>query len=270
MREQDLLEVDCSKEKGPFDVIGDIHGCFDECCRLLTKLGYQIQQVEPEGEMVFRVHHPHGRQVIFLGDLVDRGPGSLRVLQLVMDMVAAGMAWCVMGNHDERLYQALSGKKVDRQHGLAQTLAELENCSAVWIERVRRFLEKLPHHAIFDQGRLVVAHAGLIESYHGCHSDAARSFAIHGDPTGEKDQYGFPIRRNWAKDYQGQAWVIYGHTPVDQPVFQNRTVNIDTGCVFGGKLTAFRYPEQECISVSAFDHYADLGRPFFTQEDFSG
>ena len=262
------LQVDRTSEQGPFDVIGDIHGCFDELCRLLKKLGYQIESHTDEGRTAFQVHHPDGRKVIFLGDLVDRGPKSPSVLQLVMDMVEANMAHCVMGNHDDRFYRVLSGRKVLIQYGLKQTLTQIRKCSSEWKDRVRRFLEQLPHHYVFDSGRLVVAHAGLIEPYHGRHSKAIRSFAIYGDPTGQRDEYGFPIRRNWAKEYHGEAWVIYGHTPVEKPVFQNRTVNIDTGCVFGGRLTAFRYPEQECVSVPSFRKYADLGRPFFTQKDF--
>lgn len=262
------LPMDRTEEKGPFDIIGDIHGCFDELCILLGKLGYQIQR-QIEGENItYQVHHPDGRKVIFLGDLVDRGPKSPCVLQLVMDMVEAGTAQCVMGNHDYRLYRVLDGQNVPIQHGLEQTLEQIKHCSPEWLDRVQRFLQTLAHHYVFDSGHLVVAHAGLIEPYHGRHSEAVRQFALFGDPTGERDQYGFPIRRNWAKDYRGQAMVIYGHTPVQTPIFQNRTVNIDTGCVFGGHLTAFRYPEEECISVPSRRNYADLGRPFFTKDDF--
>lgn len=262
------LKVDLREEKGPFDIIGDIHGCFFELRCLLEKLGYQIEQQSINEEISFQVKHPEGRKVVFLGDLVDRGPNSPLVLQLVMDMVASGNARCVMGNHDKRLLSKLEGRNVDLRHGLEQTLEQMKDWSAEWIEKVKRFLQQLAHHYVLDAGRLVVAHAGLIEPYHGRHSKAVRSFAIFGDQTGKRDQYGFPIRRNWAKHYRGEAMVVYGHTPVDQPVFQNRTVNIDTGCVFGGRLTAFRYPEYQCCSVLSKKRYADLGRPFFTIDEF--
>lgn len=262
------LKVDRREEKGPFDIIGDIHGCFFELRCLLEKLGYHVEQQSIDKETSFQVKHPKGRKVIFLGDLVDRGPNSPLVLQLVMDMVASGDARCVMGNHDKRLLSKLEGRNVDLRHGLEQTLEQMEDWSAEWIEKVKRFLRQLTHHYVLDAGGLVVAHAGLIEPYHGRHSEAVRSFAIFGDQTGKRDQYGFPIRRNWAKHYLGEAMVVYGHTPVDRPVFQNQTVNIDTGCVFGGRLTAFRYPEYQCCSVPSKKKYADLGRPFFTIDEF--
>lgn len=262
------LKVDRTEEEGPFDIIGDIHGCFQELCMLLEKLGYHVKQQGTGEETSFHVYHPEGRKLIFLGDLVDRGPDSLHVLQLVMDMVDSGNARCVMGNHDERLLRKLKGRNVQIKYGLERTLEQMKDRSPDWMEKVKNFLEQLPHHYVLNGGRLVVAHAGLIEQYHGRHSGAVRSFALYGDPTGERDEYGFPIRRNWAEDYHGQAMVVYGHTPVEKPVFQNRTVNIDTGCVFGGHLTAFRYPENKCISVPSQEDYADLGRPFFTKNDF--
>ncbi len=71
-----------------------------------------------------------------------------------------------------------------------------------------------------------------------------------------------PSGYNWAAEYRGPAMVVYGHTPVPEPEWLNRTVNIDTGCVFGGKLTALRYPEQEFVSVPAARTYCEPARPF--------
>lgn len=260
------LKVDRRQLEGPFDLIGDVHGCFMELCLLLEKLGYQIQQQDQS----FAVHHPAGRKVIFVGDLVDRGPDNPQVLQLVMDMVESGIALSVCGNHDERLVRKLSGKNVQLKHGLRTTLEQFATRSEAWQQKVHQFLQQLPHHYVLDHGRLVVAHAGLIEKYHGRTSARVRSFALYGDTTGEVDEYGFPIRRNWAEDYDGDAIVVYGHTPVKSPIMLNGTVNIDTGCVFGGKLTAFRYPEQSFVSVPAQKQYAEFIRPFFTKEDFLG
>lgn len=259
------LKVDKRDEQGPFDLIGDVHGCFDELRLLLQKLGYQIQE---KADGSYQVTHPEGRRVIFLGDLVDRGPDSPRVLQLVMDMVGQGIAFCVCGNHDHRLSRKLSGKQVNLQHGLKETLEQMESWPEDWQEKVKHFLKQLPHHSVFDQGKLVVAHAGLIEEYHGRTSGKVRSFALYGDTTGEKDKYGFPVRRNWAASYRGKALVVYGHTPVQEPIIQNETMNIDTGCVFGGRLTALRYPEKKFVSVAAKRKYDQLVRPLFTKTDF--
>lgn len=259
------LKVDKREEQGSFDLIGDVHGCFDELCLLLQKLGYRVEEKKDRS---YQVTHLEGRRVVFLGDLVDRGPDSPRVLQLVMDMVEQGIAFCVCGNHDDRLARKLSGKKVHLRHGLKQTLEQMESWPEDWREKVCDFLKKLPHHYVLDQGRLVVAHAGLIEEYHGRSSGKVRSFALYGDTTGEKDKYGFPIRRNWAASYRGKALVVYGHTPVQEPIIQNETINIDTGCVFGGRLTALRYPEKSFVSVEAKRSYDEFVRPLFTKADF--
>jgi diadenosine tetraphosphatase ApaH/serine/threonine PP2A family protein phosphatase len=128
------------------------------------------------------------------------------------------------------------------------------------------FLESLVSHYVLDDGKLVVAHAGLKESYQGRTSGKVKSFAIYGDTTGETDSFGMPVRRNWAAEYSGSAMVIYGHTPVAEPLWLNHTVNIDTGCVFGGKLTAMRYPEKEFISVPARRTYCQPSRPFLPDQ----
>ena len=93
-------------------------------------------------------------------------------------------------------------------------------------------------------------------------SDRIRDFTLYGETTGQKDAYGLPVRGNWAATYHGTAMVVYGHTPVSQPEWLNHTVNIDTGCVFGGALTALRYPEREFVSVPAFKTYVESARPF--------
>ena len=117
-------------------------------------------------------------------------------------------------------------------------------------------------HLVFDKGRLVVAHAGIKEEMIGRASGAIREMCLYGDTTGEKDEHGFPVRLDWAADYRGEAMVVYGHTPVGETRWLNRTANIDTGCVFGGDLTALRYPENETVSTSALETYAESAKPF--------
>jgi polynucleotide kinase-phosphatase len=240
-------------ETGPFDLIGDVHGCGDELRTLLSQLGYQF---EGGG-----AHHPDGRKAVFLGDLVDRGPDIPGVLRLVMAMVQSGDAICVPGNHDVKLVRKLRGKDVQVRHGLAETLAQLEQESPEFRTQVAAFLDGLTSHFVLDGGRLVVAHAGLPEPMHGRGSGKVRDFCLYGETTGETDEFGLPVRYNWARDYRGKAAVVYGHTPVVEPEWLNRTINIDTGCVFGGRLTALRWPEQELVSVPAARVYADPVRP---------
>ncbi|HTJ69354.1 MAG TPA: polynucleotide kinase-phosphatase [Actinospica sp.] len=234
---------------GPFDVIGDIHGCRSELETLLTELGYGLIR-DAEGRAVDAVP-PESRTAVFVGDLVDRGPDTPGVLRLVMGMVEAGHALCVPGNHENKLTRALTGRKVQVKHGLAESLEQLAEESEEFRTRVVEFCRGLVSHYVLDGGRLVVAHAGLKEVYQGRASGRVRSFAMYGETTGETDEYGLPVRYPWAQEYRGSATVLYGHTPIVEPEWVNNTLCLDTGCVFGGRLTALRYPERELVAVPA-------------------
>jgi len=249
-------------EHGPFDIIGDVHGCFDELTALLEQLGYAV-----DGDAVTP---PVGRKVVFLGDLVDRGPKIPQVLHLVMQMVEQHTALCVPGNHDMKLMRKLKGRDVQITHGLAESLAQLEGESAEFKSQVAKFLDDLVSHYVLDAGKLVVAHAGMKEEMQGRGSGKVREFALFGETTGETDEYGLPVRYNWAAEYRGKAMVVYGHTPVVEPEWLNRTINIDTGCVFGGKLSAFRYPEKELVSAPAQQVYYQPAKPFLPPEVLPG
>ena len=255
---REKLWPDRREERGPFDIIGDVHGCCAELEALLDRLGYRIS----EG----KVEPPPGRKAVFVGDLVDRGPNAPGVLALVMRMVESGAALCVPGNHDARLVRALQGRKVQRTHGLEETLAQLADETAEFKKKVETFLGGLVSHYVLDGGALVVAHAGMKEEMVGRASGAVRAFALYGDPTGEEDEFGLPVRRDWAAEYRGRARVVYGHTPVAQSEWVNNAINIDTGCVFGGALTALRYPELELVSVPAKAQYAEPVRPLAVQQ----
>jgi protein phosphatase len=272
--ERTPLWNDKRDEHGPFDIIGDVHGCCDELEQLLVQLGYERHDTgDPSvwGGVTYR--HPEGRKAFFVGDLVDRGPRVLDVVRIARNMVASGTALCVPGNHDMKLLRQLRGKNVQVTHGLANTLAEIEALPDDVREPFRRelaeFLDALVSHYVLDDGKLVVAHAGMKEEFQGRGSGKVREFALYGETTGETDEYGLPVRYNWAAEYRGSAMVVYGHTPVPEPEWLNRTVNVDTGCVFGGKLTALRYPEREFVSVPAEQTYCEPARPFLTADQQS-
>lgn len=254
-------------EHGPFDIIGDVHGCLNELLTLLDELGYKVNPSDNPDYFGYEVLHPEGRQAILLGDLVDRGPDTPGVLKLVMSMVKSGVARCIPGNHDVKLLRKLSGRNVQISHGLQTTLSQLESESPQFIEEVKGFIDGLVSHYVFDDGKLVVAHAGLKEEMQGRGSGKVREFALFGDTTGESDEFGLPMRLNWAADYRGRAMVVYGHTPVAESEWINGTINIDTGCVFGGKLTALRYPERELLEVPAFFTYYEPAKPFLVEEE---
>ncbi|MEU1986293.1 polynucleotide kinase-phosphatase [Nocardia sp. NPDC019395] len=244
---------------GPFDVIGDVHGCRAELETLLAALGYRIGR-DAAGRAV-GARHPEGRTAVFVGDLVDRGPDTPGVLRLVMGMVGAGDALCVTGNHENKLVRALSGRKVKPTHGLAESLAQLEAEDSDFRAAALEFCRGLISHYVLDGGQLVVAHAGLKAEYHGRSSGRVRSFAMYGESTGETDEFGLPVRYPWAEDYRGRATVLYGHTPVTDLRWVNNTLCLDTGVVFGGQLSALRYPERQTVSVPAEQVWYEPSRP---------
>jgi len=254
------LRNDLRDQHGPFDVIGDVHGCRSELDTLLDRLGYAIIH-DVEGRSVDATH-PQGRKVVFAGDLVDRGPDSPAVLRMAMGMVAAGHALCVPGNHENKLVRALRGAQVQTSNGLKETLAQLVNESVEFRKDVEDFCSALVSHLVLDDGRLVVAHAGLKEAYHGRASRRVQRFALYGESSGETDEFGLPVQTPWANDYEGEAMVLYGHTPIEAPEWINNTMCLDTGCVFGGKLTALRYPEKEVISIPAERVWYEPAGPF--------
>lgn len=241
------------EEHGPFDIIGDVHGCFDELTELLCRLGYV-----PDENGVYK--HPFGRKTVFVGDLCDRGPKNMEVLQLVMSMVQAETAFCVPGNHDNKLERYLNHKNVQISHGMEKTVKELEKADEMFLAEVRRFLGSRVSHYIFDDGKLVVSHAGIKEEYIGRVSARIREFCLYGAVNGETDASGLPVRLDWAADYRGKPIVVYGHTPQEEVYHVNRTYCVDTGCVFGGKLSCLRYPEKEVESVSANRVYYEMAR----------
>ncbi|HWF03587.1 MAG TPA: polynucleotide kinase-phosphatase [Candidatus Angelobacter sp.] len=252
-------------EHGPFDIIGDIHGCCDELTQLLEKLGYAKNE-----SGVYQ--HPENRKAVFVGDLVDRGPKIPQVVELAREMVGAGHALCVPGNHDIKFMRAIRGKKVQITHGLGDSLDQFkiyDEAHQGSSSLAADFVDKLVSHYVLDDGKLVVAHAGMKEEMQGRGSGKVREFALYGETTGETDDFGLPVRYNWAADYRGRAMVVYGHTPVGEPEWLNRTINIDTGCVFGGKLTALRYPEKELVSVPALQTYYEPAKPFLAAPELA-
>ncbi len=259
--ERIALWTDARTTSGPFDLIGDVHGCADELQALLAKLGYVIAWGEADGARSCAVTPPPGRRALFLGDLVDRGPNSPDVLRIVMAMVASGSALAVPGNHDAKFGRWLAGRKVQLTHGLAATVEQMGREPPSFHGTVRAFLDKLVSHLWLDGGGLVACHAGIKSEMIGRSSGAVREFCLYGETTGEIDDYGLPVRANWASAYDGGTTIVYGHTPVVEAEWLNNTICLDTGCCFGGKLTAMRWPERELVDVPALAVYAEPTRP---------
>ncbi len=234
------------------DVIGDIHGCYDELNELFLKLGYAYK------ENIYV--HSDGRIPIFIGDLTDRGPNSIHVIQLVYHMVIQRrVAKYVPGNHCNKLYRYFLGNNVKLQHGIETTVREYVNLHPKEQSDIRsKFMELYETADLYLQlpeVKAVIAHAGIKQSYIGKMNQKVKTFVLYGDITGELHQDGRPVRKDWAQHYDGDDWIVYGHTPVKQPRIVHKTINIDTGCVFGNALTAFRLPEETIVSVPSKQPY---------------
>jgi protein phosphatase len=253
------LWTDKREDAGPFDVIGDVHGCADELERLIAELGYEVSW-EGDGDRVARITAPHGRKLVFVGDLVDRGPRTPDVIRIAMAATEAG-GYVVQGNHDNKLQRWLDGKNVKIGHGLQQSIDQISAESDAFRTRAKAFLYELRSHYWLDSGKLAIAHAGLKEEMIGRGSPAVRAFALYGETSGELDEYGLPVRADWGADYRGKATVVYGHVAASEAEWVNNTICIDTGCVFGGKLTALRWPEKELVSIPAARTYFEPSRP---------
>ena len=243
----------CDSTSPPYDIVGDVHGCIDELRDLLDRLGYQL-----DGDIA---RHPAGRTLAFLGDLNDRGPGSIAVWSIAVASLAAGTALYVPGNHDSKFARYLMGRDVHLTYGLAETVNELlalppRRRDALGAA-IADLLATTPPYRILDRGHLVIAHAGIEEWMIGRVDREISAFCRFGEPTGERSPWGFPIRRDWAASYRGDALVVYGHTPMHAAEWRNNTINIDTGCAFGGTLTALRYPEREIVDVPSHRSYAE-------------
>ena len=247
--------IDRRAEEGPFDIIGDVHGCVGELKALLSRLGYRAAASGWTFEGAGRK-----RRAVFVGDLVDRGPSSAAALGIAMSMVASGAALAVPGNHDDKLKRWLEGRNVQLKHGLAATTEELKAEPEAFRADVQSFITGLPSHLWLDGGSLVVAHAGIRSSMIGQASERVRDFCLYGDTGGGLDEHGLPVRYDWALEHPGTPAVVYGHTPVREATWRNNTLCIDTGCVFGGSLAALRWPERELVSVPAVRAYAEARR----------
>ncbi len=255
--------VDRRSETGGFDIIGDVHGCADELEALLERLGYGVRFAGQGLGRRAQTLAPRGRRAVFVGDLTDRGPRSPDVLRIVMALVDAGHAFAVPGNHDVKIWRWLSGRNVSLTHGLNISAEQFEAEAPEFRHTAKAFLTSLPTYIWLDRGALAIAHAGIRSNMLGRLDGPIGHFCIYGDTDGKKDENGLSIRYNWAaNDPDAQTFVVYGHVPVSDPVFVNASVCIDTGCCFGGALTALRWPEREIVSVPAQRRYYQSMREF--------
>lgn len=246
--------------RGPFDIIGDIHDCAAELMELLDKLGYRVtgDPSASEGTLTVLPHHA-GRSLVFLGDFTDRGPTPIATLRLVIAAARSG-ALAVIGNHDKRLREFLEGRRVHETDWFTKTARATASLSPDERRAIATYLARLPSHLVLDDEALVVAHAGCRSAMQGRDNEYVSEFCMYGESGGTLDKDGYPIRIDWAADYEGSATVVYGHVTTPTPRWNaaGNAVCIDTGCCLGGALTALRWPERTLVSVAARRVYTRL------------
>jgi predicted kinase len=249
---------------GPFDIIGDVHGHAEPLETVAEKLGYADDW-----------SHPQGRTLVFVGDLVDKGPEPLRVLHRVMDAHRRGRALVVRGNHEHKLAKILSGidaaartaeerlEALTKQaepgtHGRQTTVADLMVSEYVetGFSELTRWLTRLPTHMVLDGGNLVVVHASIRSDIVGVTefpSEASRRRAegrcLYGPPAKHFED-GRPVGcADWVSEWDGSATVVRGHVTVDEPEITNGVVSVDAGAGSGGSLAAYSYPESTFVTA---------------------
>ncbi len=165
-----------------------------------------------------------------------------------MNLVASGQSIAVRGNHDDALLKALSGDKVRLDKRLKRTISSITRRGEEFVRRVRTFLAHMPCEFEYNQ-ELKVVHAA---AQHGAAKPIARKLALFG---GESKVNSAGRIQGWATQYQGPHRVlVVGHRTVDKvtrvkAASGTQIYFIDTGCVFGGQLTALRYPELTVVQV---------------------
>jgi protein phosphatase len=220
-----IVEVDVTK----VDIIGDIHGCYDELIGVFKLLGYTFNN-----EIFI---HEEGRKPIFVGDYIDRGMYPEKVLELLMRMHEQHLCYCVLGNHDDKLLRYLKGNPVKLSEEMKYSVKKITCNDEQFTNRVFHFLSSLPVIIRLVKLNAVVVHGSLVTDGNGeAKASSIRHKALYGLVNGKQDDEGRPIRLPWNEDYTGEEVVVYGHEIVERLEWKNNTVDIDLGCFKTGRL----------------------------------
>lgn len=206
-------------------IIGDIHGCFDELTDLLKRLDLQ----------------PDDR-VIAVGDLITKGPKNREVLDRFMGDPRFSS---VVGNHDRRIRQSLRGEPVPLTKAQRKAIQELEGAP----DKYAQYLRSLPY--TIDLGDYLVVHAGIrpgVSLNHQMATDLTEIRTMGADPARRKGTA-------WYDVYRGAQTILFGHWPGREPKRATHAIGLDTGCVYGGHLTAYVIETAQFVSVPAREAY---------------
>jgi len=228
------------------DIIGDVHGSYPELLSLLEKLGYQLVFKNKAGlPKLASVLCPKGRRLVFVGDLINRGPSSILVLNLVMQLVARNVAVAVKGNHEMELLQALRHR--GKSFKCHQTVKQLKKQTPGFQKKVLNFIKAMPWK--YETKELIVVHAAFRS---GCAPAMTRRAAVFGDTRRSRNT---SVRNDrWVQEYKGTKTIVHGHIPMNSVAFRRSgkgawVVGVDTDCSRGNELSALRFPQLLVVSV---------------------
>jgi serine/threonine protein phosphatase 1 len=226
-----------AKLRGRLIVIGDIHGCFDELRELLSR-------VAPDPDDV----------VVSVGDVVTKGPAADRCLDLWRERGYHG----VQGNNEIKL--------LDRARPLLRLFARDE---VLHRKDLLAYIREWPLVIDFPSEAVTVVHGGFLPQMHVAREDIERERDVIPELRWIRKQNGEwrPVPKEkkkkddvlWAEKWRGDRFVLYGHTPLREPRRDKMALGLDTGCVYGGSLTAAIYDsgDWKTTSVKAKRKYAE-------------
>ncbi len=215
---------------GRLIAIGDIHGCHQEFAELLERLSLTKDD-----------------RLVLLGDLVNRGPDSCRVI----DLAKQHNALSLLGNHELRLLNYRRTKEpYNNRDADAETFAKLR--PEDWA-----YLETMPLTHYVEELNTVFVHGGFLPNEPWQRQPASVVTRIQvvdndGNPGKRAES---PESPPWADLWNGPPFVVYGHTPRPDIYKLKWSVGIDTACVMGGHLTAYILPEKRFVQVKARRRY---------------
>lgn len=211
--------------------IGDVHGCADEFEELLTKL-----KLKPEDRL------------IQVGDLVNRGPDSHRVIELARKYQVEA----IIGNHELRLLTARKKNKPSLLNQYDQTTVE-QLTADDW-----EYLKAMPKFLYDAQIDTVIVHGGFLPNkpWQTQSSDLITKIQVIDKKGKAAKRSDTPEAAPWADSWGGSPFVVYGHTPRPRVFERKGSIGIDTGCVYGGHLTAYIIEDKSLVQVRAHNTYA--------------
>jgi hypothetical protein len=215
---------------GRLIAVGDIHGCHSEFSELLGQLELK-----------------EGDRLVLLGDLVNRGPSSTKVI----DLARGAGAVSLLGNHELRLlkFRKTGDRKYIKEHD-TETFEALRPEDWAYLEGMPLTFEEPELNTVFVHGGFLPG-----EPWQRQPPEVVTRIQVIDEDGRPRKRADYPDAPAWADLWGGPPFVVYGHTPRPEVYRLKWSLGIDTGCVLGGHLTAYILPERRILQVKARQRY---------------